>query len=88
MLRMSASNLRSRNKLPSVRPAPGAHLGDLELRELADELVRRRIDRSSSRVADDERLGSAQTMEGGEGRSMDRCCLRLAAFAPISQSSE
>lgn len=50
-----------------VRPAPHAHLGDLELRELAHQLVDARVDGAASRIAEEETLRRPEVVEGREG---------------------
>lgn len=66
---------------PGVGAGPCAHLGDLEVRQLADELVRRRVDRAAAGVADDERLGRLEVEKVAQGRRVDGCRLGLAACA-------
>lgn len=51
----------------TVCSCPGTHLGNLELRKLSDEFVRRRVNRSASRVANDEGLRRSEAMERREG---------------------
>lgn len=48
----------------AVGPTPHAQLGNLQLAQLPNETVHGRVDRSSSRIADDERLRWSEIVQG------------------------